>query len=301
MENSKIGWTDHTFNPWQGCTKVSPGCKRCYAETLMDKRWGKVAWGPEGERIRTSESYWKKPLTWNRDGWLECDKCRWRGSAHETQFDKRGNFKRDGFICPSCATPITKTTRQRVFCASLADVFEDRDELILWRHDFFDIMKATPNLDWLLLTKRPENILPFIVGYHLSRSDYRYDFDNMWIGTSIENQETADKRIPYLLEIQAKVRFLSVEPMLEKIDLRTLDPVPDMEPMLRRDRIDWVICGGESGLGCRPMELEWACDLQAQCFRTGIPFFMKQLGGHPDKHEKIADFPDDLRIQEFPK
>ena len=117
-ENSKIEWTDHTFNPWIGCTKVSDGCKNCYAESLMDKRWGKVKWGPQGQRQRTSDENWKKPFAWDR------------------QAAKQG-------------------IRYRVFCASLADVFEDNDQVSDWRLDLFDMIKVTPNLDWLLLTKRP--------------------------------------------------------------------------------------------------------------------------------------------------
>ena len=180
MENSKIEWCHHTFNPWIGCAKVSQGCANCYAEELMDTRYGRANWGVDGTRVRTSDAYWRKPLAWNRKARIE-------------------------------------GVRYRVFCASLADVFEDREDLEEWRDDLFNLISATPNLDWLLLTKRPENVNR-IVGE--SRGDCYWIEEsagkgngNIWIGTSVENQEQADKRIPELLKIPARVRFLSMEPL----------------------------------------------------------------------------------------
>jgi protein gp37 len=127
-ENSKIEWTDHTFNPWIGCTKVSDGCKHCYAEALMDKRYGRVKWGPQGTRQRTSADNWRKPLQWNKQA-------------------------------------VKEDKHYRVFCSSLADVFEDNPQLTEWRADLFNLIAETPNLDWLLLTKRPENINRMVAGY----------------------------------------------------------------------------------------------------------------------------------------
>lgn len=252
MENSNIEWTDHTFNPWVGCTKVSDGCKHCYAETLMDKRYGKVKWGPQGQRIRTSPTYWKQPFKWNREA------------------------KAAG-------------VRRRVFCGSLCDVFEDKadqeNELWVWRIDLIELIEATPQLDWLLLTKRPENIM------RMMPAAYRiYDWDrlarNIWIGTSVENQEQADKRIPHLLQVPAAVRFLSVEPLLGPVDLQlgysdTISQltVSNREPFPERgDRIHWVIVGGESGKDARPMHPGWVRDLRNACFEAGVPFFFKQWG-----------------------
>lgn len=242
-ENSKIEWCDHTFNPWMGCTKVSDGCKHCYAETLMDKRWGKVQWGPQGERVRTSAGYWQQPLKWNRQA------------------------KADG-------------VRRRVFCASLADVFEDRQELEPWRIDLMKLIEQTTWLDWLLLTKRPENVVRQI---ELAQDQAGAGIDawgwllrtGVWIGTSVEDQKTANERIPRLLAIPAAVRFLSVEPLLGSVDfMQVLTPAsPDA---LRG--IQWVIVGGESGQAARPMHPDWVRSIRDRCQAAGIPFFFKQWG-----------------------
>ena len=282
-ENSKIEWTDHTFNPWVGCSKVSPGCQYCYAEQLMDLRYSKVQWGPKGTRQVTSEANWKLPLKWNK------------------------RAKREG-------------RRYRVFCASLADVFEDREEVIQWRANLFAMIERTRNLDWLLLTKRPENVCQLIgegTGRHSTA--WLADCNHVWIGTSIENQETADERIPHLLTIPAAVRFLSIEPLLGPIDLgkwlctnranwqcqkcggflysydacnhcggskdyltgshvaNKRDP-GSFTGWTNRQPIDWVIVGGESGQHARPMHPEWARSLRDQCVNAGVPFFFKQWG-----------------------
>lgn len=239
-EYSKIEWTDHTFNPWMGCTKVSDGCKNCYAETLMDKRYGKVKWGPQGTRVRTSAANWRKPLAWNR------------------QAEKEGR-------------------RYRVFCASLADVFEDRQEVAPWREELFGLIGNTPNLDWLLLTKRPENVndmvfemvAPVCLGWE--------DFPNIWIGTSVENQEQADKRIPHLLQIPAAVKFLSMEPLLGPVDISIYLATGWTEPPYD-DIVNWVIVGGESGHHARPMHPDWARSIRDQCVAAGVPFLFKQWG-----------------------
>lgn len=240
-ENSKISWCDHTFNPWVGCTKVSQGCKNCYAETLMDKRWGKVQWGPEGTRVRTSAANWREPLRWNR------------------QAQKEGR-------------------RYKVFCASLADVFEERAELMSWRADLFDLIAQTPNLDWLLLTKRPENIMPMLID---AGRGFQPLPDHVWIGTSVENQEQADKRIPELLKVPAKVRFLSCEPLLGPLDLwwYTIPHFAADDPRHwpQRNGVEWVIVGAESGQGARPMDLDWVRKIRNQCVIQAIPFFFKQM------------------------
>lgn len=265
-ENSKIEWCNHTFNPWIGCTKVSDGCKHCYAEAMMDKRYGRVKWGPSGVRVRTSAANWKKPLKWNRQA------------------------KKEG-------------VRYRVFCASLADVFEDKPdqpELYEWRQELFGLIGDTPYLDWLLLTKRPENVERMIAcALHGTRLSLEDDFPNVWIGTSVENQEQADKRIPELLQIPARVRFLSMEPLLGAVDLTcfmndTLDPEQsygyvnsligftfDTEGFgnrLSMGAVDWVIVGGESGSNARPMRPDWVCSIRDQCVETGVPFLFKQWG-----------------------
>jgi protein gp37 len=229
-----------TFNPWIGCTRVSPGCQHCYAETMMDKRYGKVKWGPQGTRVRTSADYWTQPLKWNREA----------AAAGE---------------------------RRRVFCASLADVFEDKPDqnhqLNQWRDELWWLIEKTPNLDWLLLTKRPEVVSDAIptrwreLGWP----------PNVWIGTSVENQEYADKRIPELLKIPAAVRFLSVEPLLGPVDLYQM-LWADMPGKPRLNRIHWIIVGGESGHGARPMQPDWVRSIRDQCQEAGVPFFFKQWG-----------------------
>ncbi len=244
MENSKIEWTHHTFNPWIGCTRVSPGCVNCYAETLMADRYKKVKWGPQGTRVRTSTDYWKQPHKWNREA----------AAAGE---------------------------RRRVFCASLADVFEYKKdqsrEMHQWRSELFSMIRITPHLDWLLLTKRPDLVRSIYPWYTSEIEEY----PNVWIGTSVENQEYADKRIPELLKIPAAVRFLSVEPLLGPVDLTPLlDNVfyDDDCDYTIGPSIDWVIVGGESGRNARPMHPEWARDVRDQCIETGVPFFFKQHG-----------------------
>lgn len=261
-QNSKIEWTNNTFNPWVGCVKVSPGCKYCYAEELMTRkgRWANT-WGPAAttERLRTSDDNWKKPLSWDK------------------QAQKEGR-------------------RIKVFCSSLADVFERNDQLLNWRWDLIDLMTDTPNLDWQVLTKRPENVLDMTPWqWHKSEWKDKPGFtgwpQNIWIGTSVENQEQADKRIPYLLQIPAAVRFLSCEPLLGPVDL---DGYIGSELQLSDydfdigDGVDWVIVGGESGPKARPMHPEWARGLRDQCQAAGVPFHFKQWGEYSPVFNDVA-------------
>lgn len=260
-KNSAIEWTDHTFNPWIGCTKVSAGCKNCYAETLMDTQYGRVEWGVNGTRIKTSEEYWKQPHKWNKDG------------------------------------------KKNVFCASLADIFEDRDDLIRWRIELFDLILATPNLNWLLLTKRPENVLKMVPNSWQSRLP-----KNIWMGTSIEDQESAYDRLPELLVLPAQIRFLSVEPLIGEVDLcMGIHQSPNGKLIgTSLEGIHWVIVGGESGRNARQMKSKWVQKIHTQCVSTGTPFFFKQWGewietdlaikmglvdtySDGEKHEKVGD------------
>ena len=266
-ENSKIDWTHHTFNPWTGCTKVSEGCKHCYAETFSGRKLGTIGeWGPKGSRKVTSESYWQQPRRWDVAAW----------EAGE---------------------------RHRVFCASLADVFESQGTMPAesWeavqaaRRRLWDIIEITPQLDWLLLTKRPENIARLIDQRWLENP-----LPNVWLGTSVEDQATADERIPQLLNVPAAIRFLSCEPLLGPVDLlRTPRPgqhhdflTGEYEAARSKShtaRIDWVIAGGESGPGARPMHPDWARSLRDQCQEAEVSFLFKQWGewglgkDHPDK------------------
>ena len=244
MQDSKIEWTDHTFNPWHGCFKVSPGCQHCYAETL-NHRYGFSNWGPAKTTSRRmmSENYWKQPHKWNKEA-------------------------------------AAAGVRRRVFCASMADVFEDHPQVGLPRAQLFTMIEATPALDWLLLTKRPENMTRF------TPDAWRGGWPaNAWAMTSVENQEQADKRIPELLKVPASIRGLSCEPLLEAVDLGRWI-IPASEPV---SHIDWVIVGGESGHGARPMHPAWARGLRDQCQASGVAFFFKQWGEY--KPAQVEDDP----------
>lgn len=253
-ENSKIEWTDHTFNPWIGCTKVSPGCDNCYAEHLMDKRMHTVQWGAGKERKRTSAANWSMPLKWNKQ------------AAREGR-------------------------RYRVFCASLADVF-DNDVPAEWRADLFDLIRMTQNLDWLLLTKRIGNAHEMMLrsgGYTTYERPYS-DHDlsdrwkiaeplpNVWLGATIVNQEEADRDIQKLLRVPAAKRFLSIEPLLGPVNLYYWLGANVLHELDGGPRLDWIIVGGESGARARPMHPDWARSLRDQCIGSGVPFFFKQWG-----------------------
>lgn len=278
MKNSKIEWTDHTFNPWEGCTKVSRGCLHCYAENRNARFGGGTApnWGPGKPRRRTSAENWNQPVKWNAL-----------------------NFN---LFFPNKIT--------RVFCASLADWLDD-EVPIEWFTDLLDLIRKTPNLDWQLLTKRPQNwnkrmlqaltfaeskadpvgdrpqkggeLIAFIVNWLDGKPPA-----NMWAGTSVEDQPNADQRVPDVLKIPARVRFLSCEPLLGPVNLiewistptgnfRTHKGRRQME-LIPVDGIHWVICGGESGPGARPMNPTWARSLRDQCKAAGVQFFFKQFG-----------------------
>jgi len=286
-ENTKIQWCDHTFNPWIGCAKVSSGCANCYAENLMATRYGRVKWGKGQPRSRTSAANWKLPLKWNARPWI-CSSCGWS----DTDALKEGRWHR----CPNCPDDRQHFHKARVFCASLADWLDD-EVPIEWLTDLLFLIYKTPNLDWLLLSKRPENFLPRVTEAQTKRSGiiekakgyselamfaawlefWRTGAEvpgNVWIGTSVEDQQRADERIPHLLKIPARVRFLSVEPMLEPISLTGFDHLISWE----RATIRWVIFGGESGKCARPCHLEWISEGVRQCRAAGIAPFVKQLG-----------------------
>lgn len=236
-ENSKIEWTDHTFNPWIGCTKVGPGCDHCYAEGWA-RRAGKAAgvtWG--GERRRTSPENWRQPLAWN------------------AQAEREGR-------------------RYRVFCASLADVF-DNQVPPEWRADLFRLIESTPNLDWLLLTKRVGNAAGMMFE---ARGGHLPLLPNVWLGATVVDQAEADRDVPKLLAVPARIRFLSVEPMLGPIDIQAAINRMPWQIGGGDAGLHWVICGGESGPGARPMHPDWAGSLRDQCAAAGVPFLFKQHG-----------------------
>ena len=228
--DSKIAWTDHTFNPWWGCTRVSPGCQNCYAEAFA-KRTGHDVWGKGGERRFFGDKHWNEPRKWDR-------------------------------AAESDGRPAL------VFCSSMADVFEARSELVEHRDRLVELIAETPHLIWLLLTKRPENVAHLVESYGWVGDTFGGWPGNVWIGTTVEDQQRADERLPHLAALPAPVRFLSCEPLLGDVDL--LNHV---------ESVDWVIVGGESGPRHRPMDLDHARNLRQQCLVWDVPFFFKQVGG----------------------
>jgi protein gp37 len=292
-ERSNIEWCDATFNPWIGCTKVSPACDHCYAERDFDLRLHVVQWGAGQARKRTGDDNWKKPGKWNAKPFYECEVCGLR-----TDNPMRAQCKG-----PHRSQHMWKPARRRVFCASLADVF-DNEVPAEWRAELFALIAATPNLDWLLLTKRIGNVAPMIAAPGMQKCGLP---PNVWLGATICNQSEADRDIPKLLAVPAAVRFVSIEPMLGPVDLTdivvrhgggTEDHFSalydaDDDEADTASYIDWVICGGESGPHARPMHPDWARSLRDQCAAAGVPFFMKQM-------TKKAEIPDDLLVRRFP-
>lgn len=319
-ENSEISWTDHTFNPWMGCTKVSPACANCYAENMMDTRYGKVEWGPRGTRVLTAPANWRKPLKWNREAELA-------------------------------------GVRKRVFCASLADVFEDwsgplinaKGDRMFWGHPgcdhdmkdeftpeshtagdeplitldnarrkLFALIDATPHLDWLLLTKRPENILrmwPLTPGIPNTcrngwdRTTQLMLRPNVWLGTSVENEEQAEERITSLLQCRdlAPVLFLSCEPLLGSLEnVRTVGcpscgkseqswfpnfttcQACGVQVASPPQGIDWIIAGGESGTNARQSDPEWFRSLRDLCSVHEVAFHFKQWGEWDENGNRVG-------------
>jgi protein gp37 len=227
--NSKIEWTDHTFNPWVGCTKVGPPCDNCYAESWA-KRSGMVQWG-DHPRVRTSAANWRQPLKW---AW---------------------------------AAKMTGS-RPRVFCASLADVFDNQVPRE-WRHDLWSLILHTPELDWLLLTKRPQNIkkmLPECWGIHGF-------YANVWLGITCGDQTEFDRDWPKLRAVDAAVRFISYEPALGPLRLYETPSIPLPHPFP-----DWIIAGGESGGKARPSHPQWFRELRDDCAHLSIAYLFKQWG-----------------------
>ena len=227
-KNSSIEWTDHTFNPWWGCVKVSPACDNCYAEAWA-KRVGQAVWGKDAPRRFFTDAHWREPLRWNEEARIE-------------------------------------QRRRRVFCASMADVFEPRKELNLERDRLWKLIAQTPWLDWLLLTKRPASV-KLLVPWEDQWPR------NVWLGTTVEEQKWAQTRLPALLALPAARRFLSCEPLLGPLDL-----TPWIGNTENNFAIDWVIAGGESGPNARPMLPGWVRSLRDQCKEGNISFHFKQWG-----------------------
>jgi protein gp37 len=280
-DKTLISWTDHTFNPWWGCARWSPGCKNCYADTLA-RRWGMDdLWHKHGPRRMMSENQWRQPARWNREA-------------------------------------AAAGVRAKVFCASMADVFEDHPAVTEARKRLFGVIEDTPHLTWQLLTKRIENVagmVPWGDGWPA----------NAWIGTSVEDKRRADARVPELLRLAAAPRrFLSCEPLLGRFDLEpwlaeladVTDPDADapvgavvdgMERVgthddsqwARTTRLDWCILGGESGPGHRRMSMPAFTSLVRQCQEARVPVWAKQDSG--PRSGQQGRIPDDLWLHQFPE
>jgi protein gp37 len=264
-DNTKIEWATHTFNPWMGCTAVSAACDFCYAEALIDKRYKKVKWGNH-PRALTRDPNWKKPLLWAR-------KAREERAAWLLE-------PSDEWYCPGFPGP-TPPERPRVFCASLADVFDNQAPDV-WRTRLWDLILETPELDWLLLTKRPQNIAKMIP---INWRDAGLPA-HIWLGITAENQTEYERRMRLVAETPAAVTFVSYEPALGEIDLTRTAYSPK-----------WIICGGEDrqreGRPTNDEFLPWARKLRDQCQFRGISFFFKQTVGK-------GEIPADLQIRQFP-
>lgn len=252
---TNIEWCDSTFNPWIGCTKVSPACDHCYAERSTPSRTLGVSWGPHAERRRTSVANWNLPLRWEAEA-----------AAFLEQHGRR----------------------RRVFCASLADVFDNAVDPE-WRADLWKLIVRTPSLDWLILTKRIGVVRAWPFGWP----------PNAWLGISVVNQEEVDRDVPKLLAIPVRTRFLSMEPLLGTVDLspffwgrhEAVETICQNCPRdadcecgyhtrraMKMSSIDWVIVGGESGPDARPMHPDWVRSIRDQCAAAGVPFLFKQWG-----------------------
>lgn len=227
-KDSKIEWTHHTFNPWIGCEKVSPACLNCYAEEL-NKRFRWVEWGAGKPRREANPAVWAKALRWNK-------------------------------------AALDAGRRDRVFCASLADVL-DPSVPKEWLHDVLQLVQGTKSLDWLLLTKREQELqrIPAVIQEVLGVKGGM--LPNLWVGVTAENNEFWKRRVPLLMEVLAVVRFVSVEPLLGPITMGD-GPAPD-----------WIIAGGESGPRARPMNPAWLRGLRDDAKERGVAFLFKQWGG----------------------
>jgi len=284
-EKTKIEWCDATFNPWRGCSKVSAGCVNCYAERFGIRQPDKFGvWGPNGNRVLAGDAYWKQPLVWNRKA------------------------EREG-------------RRFRVFCGSLMDVFEDRSELTYWRSMLVQLIYETPRLDWLLLTKRPENVLRMMVEanlYAVENPSLPCPQPNLWLGTSVENQQSANDRIPHLLRCPAALRFISAEPLLEEVVFplvrpprdgatrcRDDDGVPydrfDDDVVLRaRAAVDFLIVGPETGPRRRECKPSWIRFVIEQCDAAGVRVFVKAFPVGNRVSFDVSEWPVWARYRELP-
>ncbi|MBG8555062.1 DUF5131 family protein [Hymenobacter guriensis] len=295
-ENTKIEWAHHSFNSWEGCAKVSPGCKYCYAESqhrflysALGKNEGPgTCWGISAPRLARSADNWKKPLKWNRTASEQRVRFRVFCASMADVFEQQSELSR-AFAGLTAEVPTGKAKQTRT--VTFANLDEERIQL-------FALISVTPQLDWLLLTKRPEAIMATLKRIfrllcepdRISTTDKRafnllekWVLDerpphNVWLGTSVENQAEADARIPHLVRVPAVLHFLSCEPLLSAVDLT---------PYLAA--LSWVIVGGESGPHSRPIHPDWVRSLQQQCQQAQVSFFFKQWGEAVPQGQLLGD------------
>lgn len=296
-EKTGIQWTDHTFNPVWGCTRVSQGCVHCYAETFAN-RMG-VGWGPRADRRTFGDKHWSEPLKWNRQA-------------------------------------VATGKRRKVFCGSMCDIFEDHPITAAQLPRLMQLIYATPMLDWLLLTKRPHRAARYLSAWLAEQDGPESPAGTVkpswWLGTSIEDQPTADERLVQLFNAPASLYFASYEPALAGVDLGMYLSRRGLMGFDSLPGLEWVIVGGESGAGARPFDLAWAREAIRKCRIARVPVFIKQMGAKPydgflstselldypaprnggepvrrrlvlrdHKGDDMAEWPPDLRIREFPE
>jgi protein gp37 len=284
MSDTKIEWAEKTWNPITGCTKISEGCKNCYAERMSKRLAGRYGYPKDKPfAVTFHEDRLQEPLKWRNPSMI--------------------------FVC------------------SMGDLFHD-DVETKWLDKVFAVMALCPQHTFLLLTKRPENMQKYITSKNKFGDSsickaindipaslgnrvgcLEIPFSNVWLGVTAENQREANNRIPILLETPTIKRFVSIEPMLEFISLDELDVYrsitqkidslsgyhfyPEKRATININKLDWIICGGETGQKARQMQVEWARNLRDQCKYAGVPFFFKKLG-------QGKETPQDLMIREYP-
>jgi protein gp37 len=249
---TSIAWTDKTFNPWWGCTRIGPGCDRCYA-AAFDHRIGGDHWGTGHARRYFGDRHWAEPLRWNRDA------------------------ERSG-------------ERPLVFCASMADVFDNEVEQE-HRERLWELIRSTPALIWQIVTKRIGNAPKMLP------RNWSAGYPNVWLLATVVDQIEADRDIPKLLAVPAVVHGLSIEPQIAPVDISRY----------AHGDAFWCIVGGESGGKARPFDIAWARSLRDQCAAAGSAFFMKQMGNRPvgitgttGKGESPQEWPKDIRVRNYP-
>ena len=300
--NSSIEWTDHTFNAWIGCAKVSPGCKFCYAEADFDRRKGRAIWGPQGTRSVTGHANWAQVLRWQSEAERDGVRRRVFVNSLSDVFELFG-----GQLLNHKGDPMWWAAEDRsdldlpMFRPNMNDsmqFFELYEPLTLGivRKELFRLIDRCQNLDFLLLTKRPQNIInlwpreqPYTLGGEKKgrAGDLRY-LSNVWVGFSAEDQDCYDSRIKHMVPVKRLVPYLfcSMEPQLGPID-PYLDH-PDYGPL-----VDCYIVGGESGHSRREWNPDWGRLVRDACAKAGVAFFGKQW-------DKVRPLPEDLLIRQLP-